>query len=103
MVSSMNSVDVKRPLVPERFGYVDILKEAVSPKPRVKLQQVRLRVSAIIPDYPFNKLLTGSQKQSYEADVWKQTGIAKCTVLTAMVWVLENLSILFMENDCVTS
>lgn len=37
VISNMNGVDVKKPLVTKLFCYVVILKEAVSPKLRVKL------------------------------------------------------------------
>ena len=61
---------------------------------------MQFQASTIIPDYPFNKVLTASQKQSYYADIWKQTGISKCSILTAVVWVSGSLFILLIENYC---
>lgn len=51
------------------------------PQSQRNLQQVQFQGSAIIPDYPSNKTLTASQKQPYCADIWKQTGISKCSIL----------------------
>lgn len=96
----MNRVDAKRPLVTELFCSVVTLKETVSPKPRVKLQQVQIRVFAIIPDYPFNKLLTASQKQSDDADIWKQTGSAEWTVLPPGARPRKPLSIVNGKLSC---
>ena len=45
-------------------------------------------------------MLTALQKQSYYADIWKQTGIAKCSIITAVVRASENLFILLMGNYC---
>lgn len=83
MISNMNGVAVKKPLVTKLFCYAVIFKEAVSPKLGVNLQQVQFQGSAIIPDYPSNKTLTASQKQPYCADIWKQTGISKCSVFNS--------------------
>lgn len=100
MISNMNGVVVKDPLVTKLFCYVVIFKKAVSPKLGVKLWQVQFQASTIIPDYPFNKMLTASQEQSYYADIWKQTGISKCSILTAVIWISESLFILLIENYC---
>lgn len=41
------------------------------------------------PRLPFYKMLTASQKQSHYSDIWKQKSIAKCAIITAVVWVYE--------------
>lgn len=89
MISNMNGVDVKKLLVIKLFCYVVILKEVIYLKPRVKLQQVQFQASAIIPDSPFNELLTASQKQPHYTHIRKRTGIAKFAAITAWFGSLE--------------